>query len=210
MRSISLPGLVLWLPLGSPAACLKHIALNLNMLPISLTLHGVVQPDNAWLKDFPECTTLRSHCRRRRLQRSILKPPYPLSFPFPHSQPYTSRHPLSNAPATGIRGPQVTPQSSFGRFIAFYNLCSLLLHCHAPSHSYTGVVVTSLLLFSKCSSTAEYIQSKYRSPSLLQAHLVSWCHFFLTEFHTHLVASVLPGHCCIVMCHCAVIYCILS
>lgn len=29
-----------------------------------------------------------------------------------------------------------------------------------------------------------------RFPSLLQAHLVSWCHFS-TEFHTHLVASVL-------------------
>lgn len=51
----------------------------------------VVQPMPARLKDFPECTTLCSHCRHRRLQRSILKPPL---LSFPHSQPYASRHPL--------------------------------------------------------------------------------------------------------------------
>lgn len=121
MRSISLPGLVLWLPLGSPAASLKHtqpVALNRKTkTPTRFPFFGafrlLASSDTAWLKDFPECTTLRSHCRRRRLQRSILKP-RPSSFFVPHSQPYASRHPpppplLSNAPASGIRGPQVTP-----------------------------------------------------------------------------------------------------
>lgn len=63
--------------------------------------------DTAWLKDFPECTTLRSHCRRRRLPGSILKPPL-LSFPIPSPMP-ADIPPSSNAPATGIGGPQVTP-----------------------------------------------------------------------------------------------------
>lgn len=216
MRSISLPGLVLWLPLGSPAACLEHtqpVALNRRTKkhpPDSLSLAFLwllASSDAAWLKDFPECTTLRSHCRRRRLQRSILKP-RPSSFFVPHSQPYASRHPppllLSNAPASGIRGPQVTPPPSPGPPLAgsslFYNLCSLLLHRHAPSHSYTGVVISlELLLTVKTTAAAHqniFNKSKDWTRSSWDLHCYfkpTWCLGAIrsTEFHTHLVASVL-------------------
>ncbi|CAB1440137.1 unnamed protein product [Pleuronectes platessa] len=101
MQSISLPGLVLWLPLGSPAACLKHaqvpVARSQNVHIIN-SLHALRQQTSP-----------------------------------------------SNAPATGMGGATGNPQSSSGRFIASYNLCSSLLHCHAPSHSYTGVVFSLCL-----------------------------------------------------------------
>lgn len=150
MRSISPPGLVLWLPLGSPAACRKHSYLPLPLCQSEHFIYSLSAGSlyslfaqccscNAWLKDFPERTTLCSHCRLCRLQRSILKPARSFLSPFPVLCQQTSP---SNAPATGNGGATGNPHSSFGRFIALYNLCSLLLHCHAPSHSYTGVVIT--------------------------------------------------------------------
>lgn len=137
MRSISLPGLVLWLPLGSPAACPKHSVstsrirtFSLRPLRLASLAHCDSGATAARLKEFPECTTMCSHCRC--LQRSILKPPLPLSVPHSADIPFLTR---LHQGATG------NPCSSFRRLIAFYNLRSFLPHRHAPSHSYTGVII---------------------------------------------------------------------
>lgn len=101
MHSISLPGLVLWLPLGSPAACLQ----NTQQLPtISLFPCQCVIPhslhSNAWPMDFPECTTLRSHCRHCRLKKVHLKAPAPFFSPFTALRQQT---PPPNTPPRPLR-----------------------------------------------------------------------------------------------------------
>lgn len=125
--------------------------------------------------------------------------------PFPALRQQTSPPLLlSNAPASGIRGPQVTPPPSPGPPLAgsslFYNLCSLLLHRHAPSHSYTGVVISlELLLTVKTTAAAHqniFNKSKDWTRSSWDLHCYfkpTWCLGAIrsTEFHTHLVASVL-------------------
>ena len=198
MQSISLPGLVLWLPLGSPAACLKHaqvpVARSQNVDIIN-SLHGiVVQPITHGLRtsqSAPHC----AHIADAVAYRGPSESPRPslLLFPIPSLTP--ADIPPSNAPATGMGGATGNPQSSSGRFIASYNLCSFLLHCHAPSHSYTGVVFSLCLeLLLPVNAAALWKRSIFRAKYQVLMRFPSlWClgAIFSTEFHTHLVASVL-------------------
>lgn len=132
---------------------------------------------------------------------------------------------ISNAPATSIRGVTGNPHSSFGRFIAFYNLCFLLLHCHTPSHSDTGVAIRLCLdlplPLNGAARKSIYIYSKYYFQSSRDLHSYfkpTWClgAIFFPESSTHILLPpwCLSVHCCKhVICHCAVIltcYCILS
>lgn len=104
----------------------QPVALNQNTLPYSLLvgLDNIVffarccsRTDNAWLTDFPECTTPRSHRRHLSLTKVHLKAPFRFS---QHSQPYVSRHsPLTPPAASMLGGAAGNPHSSFGRFIAF-------------------------------------------------------------------------------------------
>lgn len=215
MRSISLPGLVLWLPLGSPAACLEHtqpVALNRRTKkhpPDSLSLafldssHQAIPHGLRTSQSAPHCAHIADAVAYKGPSWSPALPPF--SFPIPSPTP-ADIPPLllSNAPASGIRGPQVTPPPSPGPPLAgsslFYNLCSLLLHRHAPSHSYTGVVISlELLLTVKTTAAAHqniFNKSKDWTRSSWDLHCYfkpTWCLGAIrsTEFHTHLVASVL-------------------
>lgn len=120
MRSISLPGLVLWLPLGSPAACLEHtqpVALNRRTKkhpPDSLSLafldssHQAIPHGLRTSQSAPHCAHIADAVAYKGPSWSPALPPF--SFPIPSPTP-ADIPPLllSNAPASGIRGPQVTP-----------------------------------------------------------------------------------------------------
>lgn len=147
IRSISLPGLLVWLPLGFPEACLKSTNPQFvirKLSPFRLSRFSPFPPRHgaaaARLKDFPECTTLRSHRRHCRLQGSILEP---LLFSAPHSQPCRSIHTLLTL-LSPLRG-------ASGKPVPLLLITSFLLRRHTPFHSLPGFAACS-----RRSSTLDY------------------------------------------------------
>lgn len=91
IRSISLPGLSVWLPLGCPGACPQRVKhqLSIGTLPPfhPSGISKLTPPADARLQDFPECTTLRSHRRHCHFKR--VHPRAPTLYA-QHSQPCRS------------------------------------------------------------------------------------------------------------------------
>lgn len=151
--------------------------------------------------DFPECTTLRSHCSNHCLQRFILNSPPRSVYPLYPASCWQTPPPLMPPPLL-LRGPQVNAS-----FCLFCNLCFLFFH--APSHSYTGVVIS---LFGPVAS------SKRCNAKGSAGQAVFHCYFkplgvltpffsFSADTHTSCCLCVgLSGHCCsCAMCHHAVV-----
>lgn len=128
MRSISLPGLVLWLPLGSPAACSKRTRSYLqpvirkrSLFPISRL--ALLNPRTA--QGLPRVHHTALTLQTPSLTKVHLKAPLPPSFGFLFTALCQNTFPfLTRPPPVSGGGPQVTRSSRVGRFIAFYNLCS--------------------------------------------------------------------------------------